>query len=103
AGVTKSISYTYNLNSSVATLTTPNSHVYTYGYSNALRPVSLADNGNGFTYVQGAQYAAPGLLTHAGHGLNVGISETNTYNNRLQPIMLSAAGGQTVLSLSYNW
>ena len=103
AGVTNNISYTYNLDGSVATMTTPNGHVYTYGYSNALRPVSVVDNGNGYTYVQNAHYAAAGLLTSAAHGLNLGITETNNFNNRLQPTLLSATGGQTVLSLSYNW
>src|SRR5690242_6243104 len=104
SGVSGAILYTYNLDGSVSPLTSPNGHTYSYGYGNAERPLSLSDNAIGATYVQNAHYNAPGQLTSAQHGLGLAITETNTFNNQLQPLSLSVSStSQTVLSLSYTW
>ncbi len=84
-------------------MTSSSGHTYTYSYNNAGQQISLVDAGAGIIYVQDAHYAPPGMLTNAVHGGTLGITETNSYNNRLQPLMLSATGSQTVFSLSYSW
>jgi RHS repeat-associated protein len=104
AGVTNSIVHNYNLRGSLETLTSPNSHVYTYTYNPAGRQFSLSDNGSGVTYAQNAHYAPPGQLTSATHGLSLALTESNSYNNRLQPVILSVASpSMTLMSLSYGY
>ncbi len=104
AGVTNSISYVYNLDDSVQSITSPNGHTYSYSYNNAERQIKLADNGAGITYTQNAHYYAPGQLSSASHGLNSVITETDNFNSRQQPTLLSVtAPSETLLSLSYNW
>jgi serine/threonine protein kinase len=94
--VTKSISYTYNKDNSLATLTYPSGRVINMTVSNAQRDVSAVD-GNGTQYVlapsSGAMYAATGALASAVYGKTGtfgGITETRSYNNRLQLTGISA-------------
>jgi RHS repeat-associated protein len=104
SGTTNTIFYTYNRNRAVNTLTSPNGHGYTYAYNGSGQPVSLNDVGAGITYTQNAHYAPPGELATASHGLNSVIAESNVYNNRLQPSVISVSGPSgTIFSLSYNW
>src|SRR5207302_8456492 len=63
AGVTKTMSYTYNLDSSVATMTYPGGDVIRYTPDSAGRVVSVVDttnSANPINYVTGATYNAPG-------------------------------------------
>jgi RHS repeat-associated protein len=93
AGVTKSVNYTYNLDGSLATLTTPPLKKVSYTYNAAARATKLVDSSDSINFVTSATYAPPGELT----GMTVGsasgfagITTTNAYNTRLQPILLSA-------------
>lgn len=104
SGVTNSIAYTYNLNGSIASIKYPSGKTYTYGYSNAMRAISLQDIPDAIPYVQNAQYAAPGMLTSATEGTHRGFTVSNSFNNRLQPTVLSATSPTlTLMSMSYNW
>jgi RHS repeat-associated protein len=106
SGVTKTISYTYNLNGSVATITYPSGRVITYTYSAIGRPLTAKDIANNINYATDALYAPPGAVASFKNGVVTGgfagITTTNSYNNRLQPALLSAAApSQTILSLTY--
>lgn len=103
-GIRNALYYSFNLDGSIHTIDTPNGREYTYTYSSSQRPISLSDNANGITYVSNAHYAAPGELASANYGLNLVISKSNSFNNRLQPITLSVnAPSETVLSLGFNF
>jgi RHS repeat-associated protein len=102
AGITKNMSYTYNLDSSLKTLTNPSGAVITYTPDSAGRDVSAVDSGNGISYATAASYGADSSLT----GFLSGNTITNsfTYNPRLQPVNMSAVSPTaTVFSLSYNF
>jgi len=111
SSVTKTIGYTYNLDGSLKTLVYPSGRTVTYTQGTAGRPLAVQDLGQNINYVTSATYAPQGSLAGMTNGLVTGtlngIITTNTYNKRLQPITLSAAttgtGGQTVLSLSYDF
>lgn len=83
---------TFNLDGSVASVTSLGYGV-SYTYSGAARPLTAA-YGSSINFVTGATYAAPGELTGMTMGSATGfagITVANAYNNRLQPILLSAA------------
>ena len=107
AGVSKSMGYTYNRDGSVNTVTYPSSAVLAYTPSAAGRMLSVADNGNGVNYVISATYAPPGDLTgfvSGNSGSFAGITNSFSYNQRLQPINMSAfSPSQTVFSLGYDF
>ena len=115
------IGYTYNLVGSPATLTYPSGRVLTYKYEAAGRPSTVRDLTNGINYVtgvtsgstyngedgNGACYApngVPGTMVNGYTPSFQGITTSNSYNKRWQPVILSAsAPSQTVLSLSYDF
>ena len=106
--VTKSIGYTYNLDGSVASMTYPSGRIYTYTYNNAAQIASLADTVHSINFFSSAQYAPPGMLTSGINGAVTGwnaITNTNTFNNRLQPTQLQAVSPVplTLLNLSYSY
>jgi len=105
SAITKTISYTYNLDGSLATLTYPTGRVVTYAYNGAGRALSTVDAANNVNYATEALYAPHGALSSLKQGASAsfaGITSTSSYNNRLQPVLLQAsAPSQTVLSLSY--
>ncbi len=106
--VTKSIGYSYNLDGSVATVTYPSGRVYTYTYNNAGRLATLVDTAHGLNFFSSALYAPPGMPTSSVYGAITGwnaITNTNTYNNRLQPTQFQATSPlpSTLLSLSYSY
>lgn len=107
SGITKNISYTYNLDGSLASLTYPTGRMVTYGYNAAARPLSAIDTAHSLNYATVATYAPQGALAGMKYGVTgsfTGIVTSNTYNKRLQPIVLSAtAPSQTVLSFSYGF
>jgi RHS repeat-associated protein len=105
---TKSILHTYNLDGSVASVTYPSGRVYSYSYDNGQHATALVDSSHSINFVTNAQYAAPGLLTSAIHGAVTGwnaVTETNSYNNRLQPTQFQAVSPVplTLLNLSFSY
>ena len=81
----------FNLDGSVASVTSLGYGV-SYTYGGAGRPLTATHSTTKF--VGGATYAPPGELAGITLGSAsgfAGINATNAYNNRLQPILLSAA------------
>jgi RHS repeat-associated protein len=112
AGKSKSMSYTYNLDGSVKTLTHPSTAVVTYTpWNNGTNAVSWAsdakDAGNGINYATGATYGTDGGLTgfvSGNAGSFAGITNSFSYNKRLQPINMAASSpSQTVFSIGYDF
>ena len=111
---TRDLLYTYNLDGSLATVNYTG-RVVTYTPSGAGRTLSAVDLGNNVKYVtgtcpgQGACYAPHGALSSMVSGYVAptifnGITTTNSYNNRLQPAVLSAAAPSgTVVSFTYGF
>src|SRR5262249_59442 len=89
----KFIKYTYSLDRSLDPLTRLPPDATTYTYNGAGQPITAKDVGASINYVTAATYAPPGELTAMTMGSATGfagIVTTNVYNNRLQPILLSA-------------
>lgn len=89
AGISKSTSYTYNLNGSIKTLTYPSGRIVTYTPDSAGRLVSAVDN-NGTNYVSSASYnpdgSLKGLVNGSTPALNLGLQ----YTPRLQLCRITA-------------
>jgi RHS repeat-associated protein len=107
AAISKTISYTYNLDGSVKTLTYPSGNVITYTPDSAGRVLSAVDSGSGINYVTGATYGPDSALTgfiSGNSGTFAGITNAFSYNKRLQPLNMSAtAPSQTVFSIGYDF
>jgi RHS repeat-associated protein len=111
SAVTKSLSYAYNLDSSLKSLTYPSGHVVTYAYNTAGHTLSAIDStGTAINYVTSATYAPHGEAGSYTNGLATGfsgITTTNAWNNRFQPSSFNAAttgtGAHTVQSLTFNF
>ena len=56
AGITKTISYAYNYDGSVASMTYPDGRTVNYTYSNAQRPLSAVDSSGPISYAADATY-----------------------------------------------
>ena len=85
----------YNLDGSIGSFTSLG-YTVTYTYNGAAQPLSATQNS--IKFVTGATYAPPGELAAATLGSATGFSGfavTNYYNDRLQPILLSATNSQT--------
>src|SRR5579872_337030 len=96
AGIQKNLAYTYNLDNSVATLTYPSGAVVTYTPDSAGRIASAVDSGSNINYITGATYGPDSALTGFVSGNSssfAGITNTFSYNTRLQPCRLSATTG----------
>lgn len=91
--VTNNIQYTYNLDSSVATIQYPSGRTITYQPGDAQRPLSAKDVTDSINYVVGV--SSPYYVTYAPQGapqlLENGSSLVSQfyYNNRLQPCRIS--------------
>jgi len=93
---------TYNLDGSVATLTTLGYKV-TYTYSGAGRAITAKNGGDPFNYVTSASYTPFGALAGMSMGASP-ITVNNSYSSRLQPVVLSASTiAATIVSLSYDF
>jgi len=99
----------YNLAGLPTSLTTLGYSVaYTYSKAGrALTAINYSGSGN-YQYVSGATYAPPGELASTTLGATSafsGIVTNNAYNDRLQPILLSAAvsGQSPVFSVCFNF
>jgi RHS repeat-associated protein len=108
ASITKTMSYSYNLDGSRASITYPSGRVLSYSYGNDARPVSVVDSANSINYAASATYAPPGGLASTVNGQVsggfAGITTSNSYNNRLFPTSLTASSSNgTALSLSYTY
>ena len=108
AGVTKTISYAYNLDSTIASVTYPSTKTITYTVSNAQRLTAAKDNASSTQFVYGASYAAPGglsgLIAGQVSGGFSGITESHTYNNSLEYTSSQAASNTgTALNLTLNY
>ena len=118
AGIQKNLSYAYNLDSSIATLTYPSGAAVTYTPDSAGRILSAIDSGNNINYVTNASYQADGSLTGFVSGASSGfggITNQWQYNARLQVCRITALTAGTppssctdavhlgnVLDLGYN-
>jgi RHS repeat-associated protein len=110
APVTYTTGYQYWLNGSLETLTYPSGDVLTYVVGGADRPLGVSDASN--TYVASgttnhATYAPQGAVAGMTNGYSstfAGIVTSNTYNDRLQPILISAsAPSNDIYSLCYDF
>ena len=112
AGVTKTISYIYNLNGSVANITYPSGLLvyHTYDWVGRLLTVSTQGNPCISSFAYGGTYTSHGALASvvlsAVNCNSQGIKVTNTYNKRLQPVNMKAThtnGTVTVLDQTYSF
>lgn len=99
--MTKAVSYVYNLDGSINSLTYPTGRVVNYQVGGAELPISAADSTN--TYASGATYAPTGALAAVALGQSVTLNQS--YSSRLQPstIRAQAAGGSDLLDLAYGF
>jgi RHS repeat-associated protein len=111
-GVPKNMSYTYFLDGSPQTIQYPSGSVVTYkpwqaGSVATGSPMEARDLANNINYVTGANYQADGQPLSFLSGNSVafaGITNTFSYNKRLQPInMAASAPAQTVFSIGYDF
>ncbi len=108
SGVTKAITYSYNLAGSLATVGYPSGRTITYAYGAANRPVSVIDSANTINYALSATYSPHGALSSILHGqVNggfAGITESYTYNNRTEVATIRATSSSgTALDLGYTF
>jgi len=106
--VTKTSSYGYNQDGSVRSVTYPSTHVLNYTYNGAARATQVVDPAGPINYVTSATYTARGELSTSTNGFVSGsfggITTANTYNSRLQPVLMSASSPTaSVLSLCYDF
>ncbi|HKS80569.1 MAG TPA: RHS repeat-associated core domain-containing protein [Candidatus Acidoferrales bacterium] len=102
--ISKTISYTYNQDGSLATLTYPSGRMITYTMSAAERLLSAKDVANNVQYAVTASYAAPGELNNVFYGPAGGIKDANTFNSRQQIATTAATVGTTKeQSLAFNY
>src|SRR5882724_2112256 len=93
AGVSKTLSYDYNLDGSVKTVHYPSGAGVRYTPDSAGRILSAVDSGNNVNYVTGATYGPDSAITgfiNGNSGSFAGITNAFSYNKRLQPINMSA-------------
>lgn len=96
-GVSKSISYSYNLDGSIAKITYPSGAAITYTPDTAGRMLSAVNTANGINYATSATYQADGQTTglvSGNGGAFSGINSAFSYNKRLQPINMSGQRAQ---------
>jgi hypothetical protein len=105
-GVTQTISYSHNLDGSIASITYPSTNRVNYTVSNARRLTAAKDAATQFVY--GASYAAPGglsaLIAGQVSGGFTGVQETHNYSQSLEYTATKAtstAGTAMDLTLNY--
>jgi hypothetical protein len=91
----------YNLDGSVGSVTSLGYQV-TYTYSNVGRAITAKNSADPFNFVSSANYAPFGDLTAASLGAKP-ITITNAYNDRMQPLWISASGAAQIISLCYDF
>src|SRR5262249_28876726 len=112
SGISKTVSYDYYPDGSLSTLHYPSGAAVSYTpWSNSTvpvsTPVSAVDSGNSVNYVTGATYGPDLALTGfvSGHtSAFAGITNSFSYNKRLQPVFMSASTPtQSVFSIGYDF
>jgi RHS repeat-associated protein len=109
--ISQTISYAYNLDNSIATITYPSGRVVTYAPGGAQRPLSAKDTSNNINYAEPSSLA---MYSPTGAPLNVvygyvsgvfnGITETRAYNNRLEiASILASSSAATALNLAFSY
>src|SRR6185437_6951555 len=96
AGISKSMSYSYNLDGTLSTATYPSGAVITYTPSGAGRMLSVVDTTNAINYATTATYTPDGSLNgfvSGKSGTFSGITNLFSYNQRLQPCRMAASTG----------
>jgi RHS repeat-associated protein len=105
--ITKSISYAYNLDGSVASVTYPSGRVISYDVTGAGQPAYAKDLANGINYALNTTYAPQGAVSSALEGQSGafgGITWSGSYNNRLLPTSFTATSENgTALNLAFNY
>jgi len=103
------IYYSYYKDGSLNTLTYPSGDVVTYTVGGVGRTTQLSDSGNNYVGYSGhsATYTPNGSLASMINGYTstfAGIVTSNIYNDRLQPILLSASvASSPIFSLCYDF
>jgi RHS repeat-associated protein len=105
-GYIKLITYTYNPDSSVKSITYPSNKTVNYTYNPAGRAIQAHDVGLNIDYVSpysGSMFYWPsGALNAARLGANITLN--NGYSPRLQPTTMTATGGAiTLMSRTYDF
>jgi len=98
AGISKRMSYLYNLDGSIQKLTYPSGAVINYAPDSAGRMLSAIDSGNNINYITGATYEPDSALTGFISGASssfAGITNSFSFNNRLQPVNMVALAPAT--------
>jgi RHS repeat-associated protein len=107
AAQVKTISYTYNQDGSLATLTYPSGRIITYTTSNAERTTSAKDVANNIQYAVTASYAPVGAVNSVIYGPATGftgVTTTAAYNSLGEPTTISAtSSGGTAQNLTYSF
>ena len=106
--VTQTISYAYNLDSTIGTVTYPSGKTVTYTTSNAERLTSAKDTSSSTQFAVVASYAPTGalqgMITGQVSGGFGGVTESHTYNNSLEYTSTQATSSvNTALNLSLNY
>ena len=95
------------MDGALSKLTTPPLKTIVYTYNGAARAISAVDSTDGINFATSATYAPQGALTGMTNGNTstfAGITTNNAYNDRLQPILLSAASPSgTVFSFCFDF
>lgn len=99
--------YAYNLDGSLKSLAYPSGRKLDYTYNIAQRATSMVDSASGNNYATDATYKAWGALASMKNGVTpsfAGITTSNDFNSRMQPLFLSAAKpGGSIMSLNYDF
>ncbi len=99
AGTTYGFASSHNLDGTLKTQTYPDGLNVAYKYDSAGRPISAGRDTVGATeYTESILYAVHGAP--ATYKLGNGLTETTTYNNRLQPCTITAS---TLLTLTFKY
>src|ERR1700730_13792714 len=107
--VTKTINYSYYKDGSLNTITYPGGDVVTHTVLGAGRPPQVSDSSTNYvgysnnfaTYTPGGALAS---MTNGHTSTFGGIVTSNIYNDRLQPILLSASvSSSAIFSLCYDF
>jgi RHS repeat-associated protein len=101
---TKNTAYTYFVDGELKTITYPSGDVLTYTSSGSGLPRGLSDASNNFVSApsSGAMYTPNGALASMTQG--AGITTNNSYNSRLQPVVLTTGTtSANFLSLTYDF
>jgi RHS repeat-associated protein len=98
--VTNTIGNCYNYDGSIKQITYPSGSgsVVSYGYDAAAHLTSVTDTAHSITYMQASAFYPPGELNQATYGVTSAITETNIFNNRLQPCWYFATTVSPLLS-----